>query len=466
MRNWQSMVMTLAALAAMMLDSVAVGQCETWHAFGNGLPAGVTAFAFYNGALYAAGNASDNGGSYYVGWIRTWNSSSGAWQSLGGVPSQFSEDTRVNALLVHDGKLVVGGAFDPAGDRLKYSIGRWNGSSWDSLDNSVGLVNALAIYDGELIAAGYFENAGGQTANNIARWNGSAWQPLGAGIGDESGYPRVYALAVFDGDLFAGGHFTSAGGHSANGIARWNGSQWKRLASGIGAAPEQYYFPAVTDLKVYRGELIAAGQFATAGSRNANGIARWNGSAWHTMGSTMADGTRGVWALMLYNNNLIISGEFVTDAPYPTPNVARWSGSAWQFFGNDIKCIDGCQYSDDAFGVFSLFVYHGDLIVAGGFNVAGDSPAYDIARWHDCAVCPSDITRDGKVDSADLMAVLNSWGPCQSSKTYNKWYELYLQPLAPANTCPADIFPLGGDGRVDHHDLVAILSAWGSCPHN
>ena len=217
---------------------------------------------------------------------------------------------------------------------------------------------------------------------------------------------------------------------------------------------------------MYQNELIVAGGFSTAGGHDANSVARWNGAAWHAMGSTMSDGSRSIQALAIYNGNLIIAGEFVTDAQYPTPNVARWNGASWQFFGNDLNCVDWCLHADDPSGVFSLAVYNGDLIAGGGFNAVGDSPASNIARWHDCAVCPSDITRDGKVDSADLMAVLNSWGPCQSSKTYNKWYELYLQPLAPASACPADIYPLGGDGRVDHNDLVAILSAWGACPQN
>ena len=38
-------------------------------------------------------------------------------------------------------------------------------------------VSSLTVYDGELVAGGFFTTAGGAPANHIARWDGSAWQP-------------------------------------------------------------------------------------------------------------------------------------------------------------------------------------------------------------------------------------------------------------------------------------------------
>ena len=52
------------------------------------------------------------------------------------------------------------------------------------------------------------------------------------GIGDEQ--IAVYALAVdASGNLYAGGDFTTAGGVSANRIAKWDGSSWSALGSGM-----------------------------------------------------------------------------------------------------------------------------------------------------------------------------------------------------------------------------------------
>jgi hypothetical protein len=84
-----------------------------------------------------------------------------------------------------------------------------------------GSVNALAVSGTDLYAGGYFTTAGGVTANRIAKWNGSAWSALGSGMN----YP-VNALAVSGTDLYAGGSFSTAGGVSAKSIAKWNGSAW------------------------------------------------------------------------------------------------------------------------------------------------------------------------------------------------------------------------------------------------
>jgi hypothetical protein len=61
--------------------------------------------------------------------------------------------------------------------------------------------------------------AGGQSANNIARWNGTIWQPLGSGLNTPA-----QCLAVYAGEVVVGGNFTLAGGQSALLIARWLGA--------------------------------------------------------------------------------------------------------------------------------------------------------------------------------------------------------------------------------------------------
>src|SRR5512142_563360 len=46
-----------------------------------------------------------------------------------------------------------------------------------------GGVYALAVYGGDLVVAGDFEGAGGYRARCVARWDGSSWHALGTGIG-------------------------------------------------------------------------------------------------------------------------------------------------------------------------------------------------------------------------------------------------------------------------------------------
>src|SRR5438552_13445584 len=89
-------------------------------------------------------------------------------------------------------------------------------------------VYALAVLDNEVYAGGFFTRAGGVRATNIAKWNGTAWMPLSSGMNG-----ATFALAIWDGDVYAGGSFSAAGGSIANYVAKWDGSSWSGLASGM-----------------------------------------------------------------------------------------------------------------------------------------------------------------------------------------------------------------------------------------
>jgi hypothetical protein len=123
---------------------------------------------------------------------------------------------------------------------------------------------------------------------------------------------EVYALAVSGRDLYAGGHFTTAGGRSANNIAKWNGSSWTALSSGMNWI--------VLALAVSGTDLYAGGEFYTAGGRSANNTAKWDGSRWSALGSGM---NPGVGALAVSDNNLYAGGYFIFAGGKVSPYVAR-----------------------------------------------------------------------------------------------------------------------------------------------
>ncbi|MCX6165400.1 MAG: hypothetical protein NTU73_11185, partial [Ignavibacteriae bacterium] len=61
----------------------------------------------------------------------------------------------------------------------------------------------------------------------IINCKAQSWSPLGSGTG--GAYPDVNALTVFNNEIIVGGYFQSAGGVSANYIAKWNGTTWSPL---------------------------------------------------------------------------------------------------------------------------------------------------------------------------------------------------------------------------------------------
>jgi hypothetical protein len=292
-------------------------------------PPYVYALTVYGDKLIAGGWFNTAGG-IAANFVAQWDGTS--WSALGGGIGDPGCPVCpfVRALTVYpipNGNLIVGGNFASAGGTEAHSIAQWNGASWSSLGTGIGgAVYALAIYNGNLIAGGGFATAGGTVANNIARWDGTSWSALGTGISGDSECPvcdSVLALTVYNGDLIVGGWFSTAGGTAANNIAKWNDitSSWSALGSGMGGTNSM-----VNGLAVYDGNLIAGGSFTTAGGTAVYFIAQWDATSWSALGNGV---TSTVNALTVYNDKLIAGGVFAgalfAGGGIQANNIAAWS---------------------------------------------------------------------------------------------------------------------------------------------
>jgi hypothetical protein len=102
---------------------------------------------------------------------------------------------------------------------------------------SVASVAVVPLESGKMLAA----VSGESGVNAIAyEYNGSAWGMAGGGgdygaIGFAAGFDSGVAVIALDsgGNLYAGGSFTTAGGTTVNRIARWNGTSWSALGTGM-----------------------------------------------------------------------------------------------------------------------------------------------------------------------------------------------------------------------------------------
>lgn len=174
-------------------------------------------------------------------------------------------------------------------------------------------------------------------------WHGLTPSALGL-----SGF--VNCLTVFKGELIAAGGFATAGKDSLNSIARWDGTKWKALGSGTNRP--------IWCLAVYKGELIAGGEFTNAGGVAANGIARWNGSQWKPLSFGVRGATKDEWvhvaAMVEYDGKLIVGGRFSYAGSERIQSMASWNGSDWS------------EVPYDLFGdVRALTVFRQQLIAAG-----------------------------------------------------------------------------------------------------
>ncbi len=332
---------------------------NAWHALGSGLPENSSAVLV------------DGADNVYAGskGVYKWDGSN--WNVLGG-----PMDNWVTALAAGSGSdLYAGGYFSSAAGVPANLVAKWNGSAWSALADYLNGFHLNTLYydkgNNILYAGGnIYKFIGGNYVQNLFRFDGSAWTSWGTGANLD-----VYSIGPGPGGkIYAGGYFTLINGVSASRIASWNGSNWEALGSGLreNAADESgvancaaIVYDAVHNM------LYTGGSFLYAGSVAAAGAAKWNGSSWSALGSGVNQ--YGIYALAYDPTHgvLYAGGYFNTAGGSPAYYVAQWNGSAWQPLGN------GMDGPVNSLAVDSS----GNLYAAGYFNIAGDVVANHVARW-------------------------------------------------------------------------------------
>lgn len=293
-----------------------------WSPLGSGVNSNVYDLALDSqGNLYACGMFSQAGGSPASG-VAKWNGTE--WSALGSGVGWLAAALAVDS---HD-NLYVGGSFTTAGGNPVNHVAKWDGTEWSALGNGLPDTNdtvmSLAIDASDhLYVGGWFNTERGSPGNNIVKWDGSVWSPLGAGT---NGSVRAIAIDA-SGAVYAAGGFTTAGGQPANYIARWDGGSWSPLGDGLGGVTD----PKDPDALAFdgAGTLYVGGYFTTAGGEPASKVARWDGSTWSALGSGMETSS---WiAVNAFAidaaGNVYAGGNFTSAGGVPANRIARWVGS-------------------------------------------------------------------------------------------------------------------------------------------
>lgn len=356
------------AASGVTINRIARWTGSAWAPFGSGINGFVYALAVLpNGTLIAGGQFNNAGGVTVTG-LASWNGS--AWSAFGSaLAPEYPGGTppTVGALAVRPtGSVVVGGMFWFAGGLLAQGIAEWNGTAWSPLGTgTVGYVSSLRIAaNGDVLAGGSLLGLGGLTVNGLGRWNGTTWSTLGSG-------PGLTVNSIHEranGEIVVGGGPGTGGGGAPRMVRRWNGTSWQDVAG----TPEfgqvvrclvplpngdlfvggELQFPAgnfgfgllgpnlnVMPLplgfnsivfalhRLPNGDLLAGGAFQQAPGAVAQGIARFDGTAWQAMGS----GFPGV----IYAIDHLPNGDPV--AAGSAPGVFRWNGVSWIGLGTGIN---------------------------------------------------------------------------------------------------------------------------------
>ena len=326
----------------------------------------------------------------------------------------------------YQGRLFVGGAFSEGTPVPLNNVAIWAGDGWDPVGPGGGLaleedypefgplpdeaawpgpiiivrggyedepaVQVFAEYQGDVIAAGRFDWAGRERVNNIARWDGTTWKPLGTGIAGGVG-----AMTVFGGELVVGGVFEEAGGVPVRNVAAWDGTRWRAL----GDAPA-----GVRSFTEFQGKLIAVGEFHRVGGQEAHGVAAWDGQRWARLSFGLFREPRFV---LVHDGALIVAGTIDWTGHQKVGNVVRWTGDRWESLGSglsgqqgevtalleteggllavlwsgDMYLWDGATWTLRGripFGPTAV-VEHAGILYAAGLHNEGQVILPDIARW-------------------------------------------------------------------------------------
>ncbi|QDU66312.1 carboxypeptidase-like regulatory domain-containing protein [Engelhardtia mirabilis] len=374
----------------LLLTSASACQPEWIPSFGGlpGMSDPVYAFAIFDdgsgsGPALFAGGSFTSAGPVSANRVAKWTGQT--WESLGA-----GLNNSVHEMVVYDDgsgsgpALFVGGTFTLAGGTSASRIAKWDGNAWTALGTGLNeKVEGLVVHDDgsgsgpALFVAGRFTAAGGVAASRVAKWDGTTWSSLGSGVNN-----IAYAMVSHDDGggagpaLYVGGRFTNAGGMAASQIARWDGTSWSTL--GAGTKSFTLFKIGIQALAVFDDgsgsgdKLYAGGDFTLAGGAPASHIAQWDGSAWSPVGSGVS-GTFGVNALTVHDDGsgagpaLYAGGDFTTAGSATANRLAKWDGSNWTALGDG---VDQTAYAlasfDDGSGAGSVLFAGGDLFLAEG----------------------------------------------------------------------------------------------------
>lgn len=362
---------------------------STWSNLGSGMNNFVRALAGSGTNLYLGGDFTTAGNGLAANHIVHWDGA--AWSVLGqGV------DRPVRSLTVSGTNVYAGGN----------GIFRWDGNVWSEISTD-GIAYAMVSSGSDVYAGGFFNAAGGVSATNIAKWNGSAWSALGSGIDRGASFGSfVYSLAVSSNNIYVGGNFLGAGSVDMRNVGKWDGAQWSPLGSGVSGAPSG--IEAVYALAVSGNDVYVGGNFTTAGTVSANYIAKWNGSSWSALGSGMDDI---VYALAVHGNDLYAAGKFMTAGGVSATQIAKWNGTEWSPLRSG---IDGYGYA--------MLVSGNNLFVGGTFPIVGDDTVSAFVARADITFLPSlSILRSGPNIMLLWPSAETAGFALEQSSTFGNW---------------------------------------------
>jgi len=356
----------------------------------NGVP---QTLIVYNDKLYASGYLGNNGGTNV--YLRVWNGTS--WEALPDQPSGL-----IDAMVVHEGKLIIAGAFTKVGDSQIARLAQYDGNEWEAVGpvftdfpTQLGSFNSsiyagglkyvdggsipwmkqlkdnewidipnlssepvsMSTYDDKMYVVLRNELGATYKPDKIGVWNGESWEHE-----TELLDHRANGVIQYNGDIIIGGSFAQVQGEWASGLAKLDGNTLTPYS-----APEIYNnLVAIYAGASKGGDLIVGGSFIRRGDRLLANIALWDGNEMFALGDGFANPVHHV---VVYDEQIVAANESVAPGLYPASTMKSWDGANWNIlpdlFSNRPE---------------KLFAHDGYIYVGG--TIYGQNPNRFFTRWN------------------------------------------------------------------------------------
>lgn len=264
-----------------VVHHIATWNTANWDSIGQGIyDGGIKCITKYHNRVFAGGLLEE---------VYCWDGS--IWFGVPNSYGNFSVTSAIWDFATYNNMLIAGGKFNAIGPfPFNFTnIVAYNDTDYISIGNLPQEVHALAVYNGELFAGGYFPT--------VKKYDGNSWQDVG---GNFNYYIQDFEVDTFNNFLYVGGGFTIVDNNLVtDNVAMWDGFNWNKVGYGNG------YGSSVVAIKIYRGDIYAALSWDTIGGVYTGYLSRWDGLDWHEAGDTLK---WGVLALEIFKDTLYVGG--------------------------------------------------------------------------------------------------------------------------------------------------------------
>jgi hypothetical protein len=337
-----------AGLAA--LDA-STGAATSWNPGVSGSQRRVNALVVRDSVIYVGGEFLECGGTTRRGLA--------ALSITSGVPTNWYPwtDGEVVAIAVSGSTVYVGGYFNHIRNQARNHVAAVTTAgaltSWDP--NANNSVRAIAVVGRTVLVGGAFGSIGGQARDGIAALDATTgaatpWNPTANGW--------VHVLAVNGHHVYAGGSFSSIGGQNRNYIAALDAetgaaTSWNPDANGY-----------IYDLEVSGSTVYACGGFEGIGGQSRHRVAALDAVTGNATGWNPAPNGE-VWELLPVGSTVYVGGTFTSIGGQPRHYIAAL----------DVESGLAMPWAPNADNVVQAIAVSGSTVYAGGWftNIGGQA---------------------------------------------------------------------------------------------